>query len=104
MLASSYELKNTIPLRFEAYLNVKIPQYPTNKAKTVVIEMEYKMPSIKCKRFGTPGLLLLQLNQAGDSRRSSPFHSFPTTSKSLLPGVGWGDSAYESGGDVRRLA
>ena len=58
MLASSYELKNTIPLRFEAYLNVKIPQYPTNKAKTVVIEMEYKMPSIKCKRLGTPGARL----------------------------------------------
>ena len=45
-------------MRFEAYLNVKIPQYPTNKAKTVVIEMEYKMSSIKCKRLGTPGARL----------------------------------------------
>ena len=104
MLASSYQLKNSIPLRFEAYLNVKIPQYPTNKAKTVVIEMECKMPSIKCKRFRTPGLLLLQLNQADPLRRSSAFDSFPTTSKSLLPGGGEGDSAYERVGDARRLA
>ena len=88
-------LKNTIPLRFEAYFNVKIPQYPTNEAKTVVIEMEYKMQSIKCKRFGTPGLFRLQLNQAGASRRSSAFHSFPTTSKSLLPGQGGGGEGGE---------
>ena len=66
--------------------------------------MEYKMPSIKCKRFGAPELLLLQLNQAVASRRSSAFHGFPTTSKRLLPGEGWGDSAYERGGDARRLA